>query len=333
MDLSFALARRLKADLVLANDPDADRLAIALPARKAGEGSGYVQLTGNQVGVLLGHYILTEGSTEKTPRRVVLASLVSSPMLGAIARELGVHYEETLTGFKWMASRAIALERQGYDVVFAYEEALGYCVGSAVRDKDGISAALLAAEVTAVLRERGQTVGDALDAIARRWGVFTSAQVSLTRAGTGGAAAIASMIDALRAAPPDALDGDAVVAVADYEAGVRTVRGPGGPAPATGAQAVSQPGVALTTTPLTLPRSNVLVLELASGSRVVARPSGTEPKAKFYFDVRAAVAPGEPVSAARGRALAVQKRLAAAFAYHAGSAAAAARDERGNRAP
>jgi phosphomannomutase len=329
MDLALALASATSADLVLANDPDADRLAMAVP-----EGGTYRLLTGNELGVLLGHYLLTERRTEAASRpRAVLASIVSSPLLGRIAVDLGAHYEETLTGFKWMASRAIALERQGYDVVFAYEEALGYCVGSAVRDKDGISAALLAAEVTAVLRERGQTVGDALDAIARRWGVFTSAQVSLTRAGTGGAAAIASMIDALRAAPPDALDGDAVVAVADYEAGVRTVRGPGGPAPATGAQAVSQPGVALTTTPLTLPRSNVLVLELASGSRVVARPSGTEPKAKFYFDVRAAVAPGEPVSAARGRALAVQKRLAAAFAYHAGSAAAAARDERGNRAP
>ncbi len=163
--------------------------------------------------------------------------------------------------------------------MFGYEEALGYCVGDAVRDKDGISAAVLVAEVAAVLRGRGQTIAGALDDIARRWGVFTSRQVSITRKGAEGAAALAAMMDALRASPPEALAGDAVVSVADYAAGID------------------------------LPTSNVLALELASGSRVTARPSGTEPKAKFYVDVREPVAPGEAVSAARTRAKASEDRL------------------------
>jgi phosphomannomutase len=352
MDRALALASATSAELVLANDPDADRLAIAVPAdgrapggralddRASGRapewgafgGPPFHQLTGNELGVLLGHYLLTEKPASRP--RAVLASIVSSPLLGRIAVDLGVHYEETLTGFKWLAGRSLALEREGYDVVFAYEEALGYCVGNAVRDKDGISAALLAAEVTAVLRARGQTVGDALDSIARRWGVFTSAQVSLTRKGADGAGAIASMMDALRAAPPEALDGDAVVAVADYAAGVRSAWPERRPRPAAGMPADASPHVGAdapshqpsrsSARALGLPKSNVLVLEMASGSRVIARPSGTEPKAKFYFDVRALVGPGEPVAAARARALAAQKRLAAAFAYHAGSAAAAA---------
>ena len=276
MDRALALARASSADLVLANDPDVDRLAVAV--RDGGE---YRQLTGNELGVLLGHYLLTEKPARRP--RVVLASIVSSPLLGRIAADLGVRYEETLTGFKWIASRAIALEREGYEFVFGYEEALGYCIGDVVHDKDGISAALLAAELTAVLRERGQTLAGALDAIAARWGVFASTQVSLTRKGAAGAEAIHGAMARLRRSPPTHLAGDAVVAVVDYQAGARA-----------------------------LPKSDVIALELASGGRVVARPSGTEPKAKFYFDVREPTDPGE-VPAARSRALASLSRLKDAF--------------------
>ena len=281
MDRAMALARASKAEIVLANDPDVDRLAMAFR-----EGDGYRQLTGNELGVLLGHYLLTEKPA--TRPRAVLASIVSSPLLGRIAADLGVRYEETLTGFKWIASRAIALEREGFEFVFGYEEALGYCVGSVVHDKDGISAALLAAEVAAVLRQRGETIGTALDAIARRWGVFVSTQVSLTRKGASGVAAIRSMMTSLRRSPPRELAGDAVVAVVDYDsaAGVRS-----------------------------LPRSDVIALELASGSRIIARPSGTEPKAKFYFDVRHATSggSGDDVAAARQGASARLQRLREAF--------------------
>jgi phosphomannomutase len=284
MDRALALATASAADLVLANDPDADRLAVAVR-----DGDAYRQLTGNELGVLLGHYLLTEKPA--TRPRAVLASIVSSPLLGLIAADLGVRYEETLTGFKWIANRAIALEREGCEFVFGYEEALGYCVGNVVYDKDGISAAVLAAEVAAVLRERGETPPGALDAIARRWGVFTSAQVSLTRAGARGVAAIASMMAALRSAPPTQLAGDRVVAVIDYQAEQNRAA---------------------------LPRSDVIAFELASGSRVIARPSGTEPKAKFYFDVREAVAGGD-LAAARSRAQAALERLKSAFMAELGS--------------
>src|SRR5262249_34747536 len=118
MDLSFALAKKEKAELVLANDPDADRLAVAVPT----PAGGYLQLTGNQVGVLLGHYLLTERPSSGK-KRLVIASIVSSPMLGVIAQKLGIRYEETLTGFKWIANRAMQLEPE-YAFVYGYEEAL-----------------------------------------------------------------------------------------------------------------------------------------------------------------------------------------------------------------
>jgi phosphomannomutase len=290
MDLALALARKTGAHLVLANDPDADRLAMAIP-----EGEGFRQLTGNQVGVLLGHYLLTEKPATKP--RVVLASIVSSPLLGRIAASLGVRYEETLTGFKWIANRAVSLEGgpEPCEFVFGYEEALGYCIGDLVRDKDGISAAVLASEVVAVLRERGRSVQEELDAIARRWGAFTSAQVSVTRPGVSGLASLRAMMARLRGSPPRRVGDDDVVAVSDYEARTRTDARTRG------------------VTPLSLPKSNVLTFELASGSRIVARPSGTEPKAKFYFDVRQEVREGESVAAATGRATASMRRLAEAF--------------------
>ena len=297
MDLAFALAKKQDARLVLANDPDADRLAVAVPAREGRPGT-YLQLTGNQVGILLGHYLLTERPA-RNDRRVVLASIVSSPMLGAIARALGVHYEETLTGFKWIANRAMQLEAEGYAFVFGYEEALGYSIGDAVRDKDGISAAVLVAEMCGVLLARGKTLIDELDAIYRQYGVYVSSQVSLTRKGASGAAEIAGMMRRLRASPPTSIGPHAVLAVSDFEAKTRT----------------SSDGVV---TPVGLPPSNVLMFELEGGSRIIARPSGTEPKVKFYFDVRETVAPGESVLVAEGRASATAKKLAETFQTLAG---------------
>jgi phosphomannomutase len=291
MDLALGLARARRAALVLANDPDADRLAAAIAARD--KDGGYRQLTGNELGVVLGHYLLTERPA--TRPRAVLASIVSSPLLGRIAADLGVRYEETLTGFKWIATRSIELEREGIEVVFGYEEALGYCVGGVVRDKDGISAALLAAEVAAVLRARGRTMADALDDIARRWGAFASSQFNVTRQGAAGVATIRAMMEGLRASPPSRIADDHVVAISDYEARVRVDTR------------------SRVSTPLSLPKSNVLTFELASGSRIIARPSGTEPKAKVYFDVREPVAAGESVQAAADRAATKIHRLAGAF--------------------
>lgn len=299
MDLAFALARKNEADLVVANDPDADRLAIALPSTSSE--TGYLQLTGNQVGVLLGHYLLTNGlrSLDAADRSrgepLVLASIVSSPMLGHIAGALGARYDETLTGFKWIANRAMDLKQsEGLRFVFGYEEALGYTVGELVRDKDGVSAALLFAELTSVLRAQGTTVLAHLEGLYRRYGLFTSSQVNLTRKGASGIQELRAIMARLRAKPPWRIGDQEVVAVRDYQAQVSTTKDG-------------------QTTPLSLPKSDVLAFELASGSRVIARPSGTEPKAKFYFDVREPMTREDTMASAQARANGAMKALSDAF--------------------
>jgi phosphomannomutase len=299
MDLAFALARARQADLVVANDPDADRLAIAVPS--GASPTGYVQLTGNQVGALLGHYLLTGGfaRTPATAREggepLVIASIVSSPMLGAIARELGARYEEVLTGFKWIANRAIELERSaGAHFIFGFEEALGYAIGDCVRDKDGISAAVLFAELTAVLRAKHETVLGHLEKLYAHYGVFASSQVNVTRKGADGREAIRGMMTRLRGNPPATVGRETVECVRDVlHQTLKTKSGQ--------------------TSPLSLPKADVLMFDLESGGRIIARPSGTEPKAKFYFDVREPVRPGEGVSEAQARAEASLKSLEASF--------------------
>jgi phosphomannomutase len=290
MDLSFALAEREGADLVLANDPDADRLAAAV----RGADGKLVQLSGNEVGVLLGHYLLTSRTAGKN-KPLVIASCVSSPMLGAIAERLGARYAETLTGFKWIANTAMALEaEEPLDFVFGYEEALGYAVGTLVRDKDGLSAALLFAELFARRRAEGKTLLDELDEIARRFGLFVSGQRAITLPGSEGLARIAEAMRRLRAAPPKQVGPLAVVATSDYVARIRTL--------ASGETAA-----------IPLPTTNMVVLELEGGSRLIARPSGTEPKLKIYFDVREEVRAGEPIAEARARAEGIIAQLAAAL--------------------
>ena len=304
MDLSFALARARQADLVVANDPDADRLAIALPS--AASPTGYLQLTGNQVGVLLGHYLLTGGLAHpehavrfESGDALVIASIVSSPMLGVMAGELGAHYEEVLTGFKWIANRALALRAEkGWRFVFGFEEALGYTVGELVRDKDGVSAAVLFAELTAVLRAQGTTVLAHLEGLYRRYGLFVSSQVNLTRQGAAGIAELHAIMARLRQSPPWKVVDHEVVTIRDY-AEQKILKKDG------------------TTAPLSLPKSDVLAFELASGSRIIARPSGTEPKCKFYFDVREPIAAGETLATASARAEATMKTLSDAFVAQA----------------
>lgn len=293
MDLAFALANARKADLVIANDPDADRLAVAVPSA-----TGWTQLTGNQVGVLLGHYFLTNGlkSLERAADgALVLASIVSSPMLGRVASALGAEYEETLTGFKWIANRALELKKEkGLRFVFGYEEALGYTVGELVRDKDGVSAAVAFAELAAVLRAEGTTVLAHLEGLYRRYGLYVSGQVNVTRKGAEGIKELKAIMARLRQRGPKRIGDQDVVTVRDYLE-QRSV-GADGKAHA-----------------LSLPKSDVLAFELASGSRVIARPSGTEPKAKFYFDVREAMQEGETLAAAEARAGETLRHLSEAF--------------------
>lgn len=305
LDLAYALADREGADLVLANDPDVDRLAVAV----RGPDGKWVQLTGNQVGVLLGHYLLTEdnrGADSQRPptsiqdERLVIASCVSSPMLGAIARELGARYDETLTGFKWIANRAMELERTaGVRFVFGFEEALGYTVGDVVRDKDGIGAALLLAELAAVRKAEGKTLLDELEALARRYGLYLSGQRSITMPGSDGLAKIGAIMDRLRKSPPAAVDGLDVVSTSDYVARERIDKG--------GSRE-----------PLSLPASNMLAFELTGGSRIIARPSGTEPKIKFYFDLCETVDEGQAMADAQSKAQRRLDALAKAFCSLAG---------------
>lgn len=248
IDLALALAERSGADLVIANDPDADRCAAAAPI---GPGGAWRMLRGDEVGSLLGSYIAQRrdaeaaGADEDWPR-LFATTIVSSTLLGKIAARHGIEYRETLTGFKWLSK----LE----GLTFAYEEALGYCVDpGGVRDKDGISAALLIAELAASLKAQGRTLGDELERLAADYGRHATDQLSLR---VDDLSDIAKMMESLRSAPPEELAGIAVSRIDDLEAG--------------SAQ---------------LPPTDGLRYTLDGGTRVVIRPSGTEPKLKCYLEV------------------------------------------------
>jgi phosphomannomutase len=273
MDRVLALAAAKQADLVLANDPDADRLCCAVP-----EGAGYRVLSGDQVGVLLADYLLTVSPADK---RMVATTIVSSQLLGFLAQQAGADYRETLTGFKWIGNAAMDYEREHHGrFVVGYEEALGYSVGPLVRDKDGVSAAVIFAELAAWNRARGKSVLDHLDDIYRKVGLFVTEQVSITKPGAEGIAEIKAAMAKFRAKPPTELAGIAMDQVVDL------AKGEGG-----------------------LPPSDVLVFKLAGGRRVIMRPSGTEPKLKSYYEVRIPVGADEPIATARGRGLAELGKL------------------------
>lgn len=270
MDRVLDLARKVNADLVLANDPDADRLCVAVPTVPG----QFQLLSGDQVGALLADYLLQQGSGAQ---RMVATTVVSSQLLGFLAQAAGVAYRETLTGFKWIANAALDYEAAtGGAFVMGYEEALGYSVGPLVRDKDGVSACVIFAELTAWNRAQGRTVLAHLEDIYRRVGLFVTEQVSLTMPGSEGLAAIAAMMKRVRSALPTQLGAYAVRETVDLAA-------------------ASDSG---------LPPSNVLIFRLDGGHRVIMRPSGTEPKLKSYYEVRVVVGDGETIAAAtaRGRA-------------------------------
>jgi phosphomannomutase len=251
MDLVEAVGSEIGADLVLANDPDGDRLAVSLPT-----GDGWRALSGNQIGVLLGDFVLerTDG-----PDRLVVSSVVSSPMLGAVAAHHEARHEVTLTGFKWICNAALALEeREGLRFVYGYEEALGYTVGPVVRDKDGMSAALWFADLVAAEKARGRTLWDRLDDLYARDGLWVSVPRSVV---SEDREEIVAAMDRLRAAGPESLGGLGVVGVTDYRSGGEE-------------------------RPFWLPETPLLDFSLEGGSRVLVRPSGTEPKLKIYADVR-----------------------------------------------
>ncbi|MEO7037240.1 MAG: phospho-sugar mutase [Polyangiaceae bacterium] len=270
LDLAIALATRKNADLLIANDPDVDRLAIAIPTPSG----RWLTLSGNQVGLLLADFALSHGMAGSRP--LVLSSLVSSPMLESIATEYGARCERVLTGFKWVWTAALALEAESYRYCFGYEEALGYSFGRAVRDKDGISAALAFAELAAEARAAGKTVLDRLHALYRAHGLWVSVQHNVVSAGSAGAARILEAMQRAISAPPTQLAGHTVGVVRDLRV----------PEPA----APSWRGSAL-----------LVEITLADGGCVFVRPSGTEPKLKIYVDLRAALADEETIMSAEER--------------------------------
>ena len=203
MDLLKALAADVGADVALANDPDADRLGAAIPTAEG----GWRRLTGDELGWLLADHILSHTSGED---RLVVTTLVSSSLLGRMAETAGVHHAETFTGFKWIA-RTIR-ERPGERFVFGYEQALGYLVTARPRDKDGITAAVLMAEVAALAKVEGVSLQDRLDDLARRFGHYVTAERSLRMEPPVAAARVA----ALRSHPPTTLLGRAVDQVRDF---------------------------------------------------------------------------------------------------------------------
>ena len=246
MDLAFATAREAGVDLIIANDPDADRLAVAIPDPAAAD--GYRRLSGNEVGALLGWRaaeLAAATSGDAAPFGALACSIVSSPALAAVAAAYHLDFADTLTGFKWV-SRAPGL-------IYGYEEALGYLVNpGTVRDKDGISAATALLDLVNTLAAEGKTLADQLDAFAERFGFFASDQISIR---VTDLSRIGEIMSALRSAPPARLGEVAVERIDDLSDGFEG-----------------------------LPPSDVLRIRLADGSRVMVRPSGTEPKLKIYID-------------------------------------------------
>ena len=272
MDRVLELGDRVAADVVFANDPDADRLAVAIP-----EDGAYRMLTGDQIGVLLADYLLER--TDASKRRVVAASLVSSQMLGNMARSLNVAYLETLTGFKWIANTALRdIEAHGGRFVMGYEEALGYTVGDLVRDKDGVSATAIFAEMVADLKARGETIATRLETLYRRHGFYLTKQQSLTLPGAAGLGRIEAMMRNFRSSPPESIGGYRVVDRYD----------------------LLQPTE-------DRPAADVLGFTLEGDRRVIMRPSGTEPKLKSYYEICEPVGGDEAFDDAVSRA---RERLA-----------------------
>ncbi|MGW1909523.1 phospho-sugar mutase [Streptomyces sp. NPDC002076] len=266
MDLAFAQARTTDPDLVIANDPDADRCAVAVK-----EGEDWRMLRGDEVGSLLGAHLVRRGASG-----VFAESIVSSSLLGRIAEKAGLPYEETLTGFKWIA-RVDGLR-------YGYEEALGYCVDpEGVRDKDGITAALLITELASQLKEEGRTLLDLLDDLAVEHGLHATDQLSVR---VQDLSLIADAMRRLREQPPTELAGLAITGAEDLTRGSAK-----------------------------LPPTDGLRYTL-DGARVIVRPSGTEPKLKCYLEVVVPVADHAALPAARARATdlltAIKRDLSAA---------------------
>ncbi|WP_114782679.1 phospho-sugar mutase [Botryobacter ruber] len=265
MSLALKKAAELDADLVLATDPDSDRVGIAV---KNNQGE-FVLLNGNQTGSLLINYLLLawQKSGKLTGKEFVVKTIVTTDLIKEIAESYGVKMYETLTGFKYIAELIKQLEgKEQY--IGGGEESYGYLAGDFVRDKDAISSCALIAEMAAVAKDNGQSLFDMMLEMYTKYNFYKEELVSITKKGMRGAEEIQQMMQDMRANPPQTLAGSKIVQVSDYKSGTRKNQ-------QTGEE-----------TKLDLESSNVLQYLTEDGSKVSARPSGTEPKIKFYFSVK-----------------------------------------------
>ena len=261
--LALDLAKKVNADLILGSDPDADRVAIQVKD-KTGQ---YVQISGNQTGVLLLDYLIGAKKRAGTlpADAVALKSLVTTDMARVVAEANGVKSYNTFTGFKFMAEKKNQLEASGQGhVIFSYEESIGYMIGDYVRDKDAVTASLLLTEMTAWYAAQGMTLLDALDALYAKYGYYGEKTLNLVMPGLEGMALMANLMAKLRQTPPAEIAGTTVLRQKDYQDGTERDTASG------------------TVSPMALVGSNVLAYDLADETTIVVRPSGTEPKIKVY---------------------------------------------------
>ena len=264
-EMAIALGKEKDADILIATDPDADRVGLAV---KNPEGE-YVLLTGNQTGAILIHYILSQKKANGTlpAKGKVFNTVVTSDMGAKIARSYGFEVVSTLTGFKFIGEQARLLESTDYEYVFGYEESYGYLIGDFVRDKDSVQSVLMCAEAAAYYKQEGKTLYNVLMELYETYGCYREALVNITLKGKEGADKIQAILADFREFTPVRVAERDIVKVEDYEESVET-------------DLVND-----STKAIALPKSNVLKYTLADGSWFVLRPSGTEPKAKIYIGV------------------------------------------------
>lgn len=264
MSIGLKKARELDADILLGTDPDADRVAIGVK-NKQGE---WILFNGNQTAVLAFNYMIEARKTKgiAQPNDMVIKTIVTTDMIDVIAKANNVACYNVLTGFKWIAS--LIKEKEGKEkYIIGGEESFGLMIGDQIRDKDAVSAVAISCEMAAYEKNKGRSLYDKMIDLYMQYGFYKEGLISITKKGMNGAKEIAAMMEGYRSNPPQNIDGAAIVELIDYElqVGKNLVNGE--------------------SWQINLPKSNVLQFVLADGTKISARPSGTEPKIKFYFSV------------------------------------------------
>ncbi|MBQ3276184.1 MAG: phospho-sugar mutase [Oscillospiraceae bacterium] len=270
--LGVALAKKVNSDLIIGTDPDSDRVGVL--ARRDGE---YIPISGNQMGCLLLDYLIRARREAGTlpENAAAITTIVSTSMVRRICEVNGIHFDETFTGFKFIAEKLAEYKAEGsYEYILGFEESYGYMVGDYVRDKDAVTASMLIAEMAAYYFDRGMTLLDAMDELYEKYGYFREETLNLFMYGVDGLGEMRALMASLRENPPQEVGGVKVERVRDYQSGDIRIPGLG----VVGKTAISG--------------SNVLYFDLADGSALVVRPSGTEPKIKMYVLARDATAEG-----------------------------------------